>query len=65
MKNDNSLSGLAVNIAARLEQAAPAGTLRISVDTYRQVQRRIDIQAQPPLQVKGLQEPPQTFRVLG
>ena len=43
----------------------PAGTLRISVDTYRQVQRRFDVQAQPPLQVKGLQEPPQTFLVLG
>ncbi len=43
MENDNSLSGLAVNIAARLEQAVPAGTLRISVDTYRQVQRRFDV----------------------
>ena len=65
VENDNSLSGLAVNIAARLEQAAPAGTLRISVDTYRQVQGRFDVQAQPVLQVKGLQEPLQTFLVLG
>jgi class 3 adenylate cyclase len=65
VENDNSLSGLAVNIAARLEQAAPAGTLRISVDTYRQVQGRFDVQVQPVLQVKGLQEPLQTFLVLG
>ena len=65
VENDNSLSGLAVNIAARLEQAAPAGTLRISVDTYRQVQGRFDVQAQLPLLVKGLPEPLQTYLVLG
>jgi len=65
VENDNSLSGLAVNIAARLEQAAPAGALRISVDTYRQVQGRFDVQAQPALLVKGLQEPLQTFLVMG
>ena len=65
VEKENSLSGLAVNIAARLEQAAPAGALRISVDTYRQVQGRFEVQAQPALQVKGLQEPLQTFLVTG
>ena len=35
VEQDNSLSGLAVNIAARMEQAAPPGSLRISMDTYR------------------------------
>ncbi len=34
VENDNSLSGLPVNIAARLKQAAPAGTLRVSDDTW-------------------------------
>ena len=65
VENDKSLSGLTVNIAARLEQAAPAGALCISVDTYRQVQGRFDVQAQPALQLKGLQEPMQAFLVLG
>ncbi len=65
VENDKSLSGLTVNIAARLEQAAPAGTLRISVDTYRQVQGLFDVKAQASLQVKGLQEPLQTYLVLG
>ena len=65
VENDKSLSGLAVNIAARLEQAAPAGALCISVDTYRQVQGLFNVKAQPALQVKGLQEPLQTYLVLG
>ena len=64
VENDNSLSGLAVNIAARMEQAAPSGTLRISMDSYRQVQGCFDVLEQPALQVKGLQEPLRTFLVL-
>ena len=63
VEQDNSLSGLAVNIAARMEQAAPPGTLRISMDTYRLVQDRFDVLEQPALQVKGLQAPMRTFLV--
>jgi len=63
--DESAIRGLAVNIAARMEQTAPAGALRISVDTYRQVQGRFDVQAQPPLQVKGLQKRLQTFLVQG
>ena len=65
VEQDNSLSGLAVNIAARMEQAAPPGTLRMSMDTYRLVQGRFDVLEQPALQVKGLQEPMRTFLVQG
>ncbi len=65
VEHDNSLSGLAVNIAARMEQAAPPGTLRISMETYRQVQSCFDALEQPALQVKGLQEPMRTFLVQG
>jgi len=53
VENDNSLSGLPVNIAARLEHAAPAGTLRISDDTWALVRCAFDAEPQPPLQVKG------------
>ena len=63
VEQDNSLSGLAVNIAARMEQAAPPGTLRISMDTYRLVQGCFDVLEQPLLQAKGLQEPMRTFLV--
>jgi len=61
----NSLSGLAVNVAARMEQAALPGSLRISIDTYRLVQGRFDVLEQPTLQVKGLAEPMRTFLVQG
>jgi len=57
VENDNSLSGLPVNIAARLEQAAPAGTLRISDDTWALVRGAFDAEPQPPLQVKGVDAP--------
>ena len=54
---DATIRGNAVNVAARLEQTAPAGTVRISRDTYRQVRQRFEVEAQPPLQVKGIDEP--------
>jgi len=59
-----TIRGFAVNIAARLEQAAPPGSLRISQDTWRHVRGMFDVEVQPPLQVKGQDEPVQTYLVL-
>ena len=50
---DGSICGMAVNIAARMEQTAPAGTLRISQDTWTLVRGNFDAEAQPPLIVQG------------
>ena len=61
---DGSIRGQAVNIAARMEQTAPAGALRISHDTYRQVRGVFDVEAQPPLAVKGVDAPVQSYLVL-
>jgi ABC-type oligopeptide transport system substrate-binding subunit/class 3 adenylate cyclase len=55
--------GDAVNLAARMEQAAPPGGLLISHDTYRLVRGVFDVLAQPPLLVKGRSEPVQTYLV--
>lgn len=63
IENEQSLSGLAVHVAARMEQAAAPGTLRISVDTFRQVQGRFEVEEQPLLAVKGLQQPMRTYLV--
>jgi len=63
VEQDNSLSGLAVNIAARMEQAAPAGGLRISQDTWALVRGVFDAQAQPPIAVKGHDAPIATWLV--
>ena len=40
---DSNIRGVTVNIAARMEQTAPAGTLRISHETYRHVRGIFDV----------------------
>ena len=51
---EGSIRGMSVNIAARMEQSAPAGALRISHDTYRHVRGVFDVEPQPPIELKGL-----------
>ena len=63
VEDDNTAMGAAVNIAARMEQHAPPGGLRISHDTWSQVRGLFDLQTQPPLQVKGIEAPMQTYLV--
>ncbi|MBT9487674.1 MAG: AAA family ATPase [Rubrivivax sp.] len=60
---DNTLTGDTVNIAARMEQAAPPGGLRISAETWAHVRGQFDGQPQPPLVVKGMAEPMATWLV--
>lgn len=63
--DDGTIRGMTVNIAARMEQSAPPGTLRISQDTYHHVRGVFDVQPQPPLQVKGHDAPVTTYLVSG
>jgi class 3 adenylate cyclase len=60
---DNTAMGAAVNIAARMEQSAAAGALRISHDTWSLVRGLFEVQPQPPLMVKGVDAPMQTYLV--
>ena len=60
---EHSIRGSAVNVAARMEQSAPPGGLRISHDTYRHVRGVFDVQPQPPLEIKGIDEPIVTYLV--
>jgi class 3 adenylate cyclase/predicted ATPase len=62
---EHSVRGVAVNVAARMEQSAPPGRVRISVDTWRAVRGRFEFDEQPPLAVKGVDEPLRTFLVCG
>jgi len=62
---DNTTMGAAVHIAARMEQSAPPGGLRISHDTWNQVRGLFEAEAQAPLQVKGIDTPMQTHLVRG
>jgi class 3 adenylate cyclase/tetratricopeptide (TPR) repeat protein len=56
-------SGDAVNLAARLQSAAPPGGTLISHDTYRNVRGVFDMTPRLPLTVKGKGEPLQTYLV--
>jgi class 3 adenylate cyclase len=56
-------SGDAMNLAARLQSAAPPGGILISHDTYRYVRGVFDLTPCPPLTVKGKSEPLQTYLV--
>ena len=60
---EGSIRGSAVNIAARMEQTAPAGALRISHDTYAQVRGLFEVDAQEPLSIKGVDVPVQSYLV--
>jgi class 3 adenylate cyclase len=60
---ESTIRGQAVNLAARMEQTAPAGALRISDSTYRHVRGAFDADVQPPLHVKGIEEPVVTYLV--
>lgn len=60
---EGTIRGIAVNIAARMEQTAPAGGLRISHDTYAQVRGIFDVETQDPIAVKGVNAPIQTYLV--
>lgn len=56
-------SGDAMNLAARLQSAAPPGGILISHDTYRYVRGVFNVTPRPPLMVKGKSEPLQTYLV--
>jgi class 3 adenylate cyclase len=63
-EGEDTLMGAAVNLAARLESAAPPGGLLISHDTYRHVRGVFDVEPLEPITTKGFDEPVQVYRVL-
>jgi class 3 adenylate cyclase/tetratricopeptide (TPR) repeat protein len=58
-------SGDAMNLAARLQAAAPPGGILISQDTYRYVRGVFNVTPRPLITVKGKSEPIKTFLVRG
>ena len=57
--------GDAINVAARMEQSAEPGTIRVAEDTYRHVAPLFEFEDLGGLAVKGKAEPVQSYRVLG
>ncbi len=60
---EGTIRGSVVSLAARMEQLAPPGGLRIHHDTYRHVRGVFNVTADAPLFVKGSSEPQQTYLV--
>jgi class 3 adenylate cyclase/tetratricopeptide (TPR) repeat protein len=58
------VTGDAVNVAARLEQAAPSGEILIGAETRLLVRDAIVAEAFAPLALKGKSEPVEAFRLL-
>lgn len=57
--------GDAVNVASRLEHAAPVGGILISHDTYRHVRGVFEVRRLEPLSVKGKSRPLHVYEVSG
>ena len=60
---EGSIRGATVNVAARMEQSAPPGCLRISHDSYRHVRGMFEVVEQAPIQVKGIEQPLRSYLV--
>lgn len=65
VNEDNTLRGLAVNVAARMEQTAPVGGVRVSQDTWSLVRGLFDAEPQEPIAVRGLDTPVRSWLVNG
>ena len=57
--------GLTTNLAARMEQLAPPGTIRLTAATLRLVEGAVRVNALGPIPVKGLAEPVDVFELVG
>lgn len=60
---DNTAMGATVNLAARLESAAPPGGVLMSQATHAHVRGMFEVVEQPPLVVRGHDEPLTTYVV--
>ncbi len=58
-------TGDAVNVAARLEQAAASGEVLIGEPTFAIVRNAVDVEEVEPLVLKGKAQPVQAYRLLG
>jgi class 3 adenylate cyclase/tetratricopeptide (TPR) repeat protein len=59
------VTGDAVNVAARLEQAADPGDVIMGASTYRLVRDAVEAEPIPALELKGKAEPVEAYRLIG
>jgi class 3 adenylate cyclase/tetratricopeptide (TPR) repeat protein len=61
---DSLVTGDAVNVAARLEQAAAPGEVLIGAETYALVRDAVDVELLPPVGAKGKSSPVTAYRLI-
>ena len=64
MRDDALVLGDAVNVAARLEQAAPVGEILVSESTHRLVRSTALVAEFPPIRAKGKSDPVRAYRLV-
>jgi class 3 adenylate cyclase/tetratricopeptide (TPR) repeat protein len=62
---DYSAIGQTTHLAARMEQLAPPGSTRLTIDTLRLAEGYVQVQALGSVPVKGLPSPVEIFELLG
>src|SRR5678815_5129926 len=62
---DYSAVGQTTHLAARMEQLATPGTIRLTAATLRLVEGLVRVQALGPVPVRGLTEPLEVFELVG
>jgi len=65
LRMEYSALGDAINLAARMEQTAEPGTVRLAHDTYKLVKNLFDFKSLGGVEVKGKSEPVLAYQALG
>jgi class 3 adenylate cyclase/tetratricopeptide (TPR) repeat protein len=65
LRMDYTAVGQTTHLAARMEQLAPPGTVRLTTDTVRLVEGYVEVRSLGPIPVKGLPDPIEIFELTG
>jgi class 3 adenylate cyclase/tetratricopeptide (TPR) repeat protein len=65
LRMDYSAVGQTTHLAARMEQAAPAGSIIVSTETLRLAEGYVDVKSLGATPVKGMAQPVEMFEVVG
>jgi class 3 adenylate cyclase/tetratricopeptide (TPR) repeat protein len=65
LRMDYTAVGQTTHLAARMEQLAPPGTVRLTAETLRLAEGYVEVRSLGPIPVKGLPDPIEIFELMG